>query len=71
MATTQFCNDTFEVFQDETRLGVYIYKQPIGGGDHLYYVKRGEAADHVKGETISKGFDTRKQALAWIEKNVN
>jgi hypothetical protein len=69
MTTEQFYGDTFDVLKDGRKVGLYIFKLGIGGGDHVYYVKKGEASDHNKGETIGRSHESRKDALAWIEKH--
>jgi hypothetical protein len=70
LTASQFCNNTFKVLSGETILPVYIYRNEIGGGEFTYSVKEGDVSDHAKGETLAKGFESRKLALGWIVKNV-
>lgn len=67
---TQWDNDTFELSRDGHAIDLYIYKVAIGGGENAYYVKKGHPTKNVKGETIGRSHESRKAAMAWIEKNI-
>lgn len=69
MTSEQFCCHTFNVIRGGVIAPVYIYRHEIGGGEWAYSVKAGQVGNHVNGKTLAKGFDSRKLALAWIEKN--
>jgi hypothetical protein len=68
--STQNCFHTFDVVRDGERLPVYVYRHAIGDDEFSYSVKRGDAGMGTKGETIAKGFDSRKLAVDWINRNV-